>query len=238
MQSRRLFLFLFLPVFFFSCSDSGKDSVVDSDTLPIVSKKPVFKSKDGVVYARLLEKSQRTPYEEASGVIGDRCYYSSYKGKIESSDTIKRVREFIFDLRAEFMIDKMYLYPLGNNTYFINWQETDHNGIHTSAAVIEKGGTKPLWKKDFRVPNPGQAAIDSGSVYITGLGLAAKMNLSNGDFYWLRDSLYSNINQAFQQMQPVVVQADKVFIIDYPITGKRSRCDTLRLHPSTGEPVK
>lgn len=235
----RLFIFsFFIAVFSFSCTGSGDGNETDEDTLPIITKVKPLQSKPGVVYPILLKKSQRTPYEDASLILGDTVFYCSYKGKIEWSDTIKRERHFIYDIRAEFMVDRLYISPLGGEKYFINWQETDHNGVRSYAAVVETGAAKPVWKQQFTAPNPGMSAIDSGSVYTTALGVVAKINLADGAIAWKYDSLYSTVTLSYQKFQPVIVREKEIIFIDYPVNGRRPKCDTLVVDAETGLRLK
>jgi hypothetical protein len=226
-------------VFWSSCG-----SVPESQTKPrtdsvIKPKKKTLIRKEGVYYPTMLIKGTDNAFVDAVGRGGDTVYYSTYKGQIYCSDTLGKNRQFLFDLKAEFMVDKVFISSInGDSVYFVNWQETDHERVRTHVAVYKKGAAKPEWKRIFNVPNPGKAAIDSSYAYVTALGMAGKLKLTNGDFVWVIDSLYTNISHVYQAFEPVIVLPEQIMFIDLPLPGRRTKRDTLRVNPTTGERVK
>jgi hypothetical protein len=238
MISRVIFV-LYISVLLFACGNSSvadnkpkKDSVVPK-------KKTVSKNKPGIVYTTQLYKGTDNAYSDAVGRMGDTIFYSSYKGKIEYSDTLRITRKFLFDLKAEFMVERVLIRPLGyDSLYYITWQEIDHERVRTYIALYQKNNDNPRWKHVFNVPNPGKSAIDSAYVYVTALGLAGKIELGSGKFLWKYDSLFNPLAHSFQDFEPVIVKNEEVLFIDLPIEGRRTKRDTLRVHPQTGERIK
>jgi hypothetical protein len=233
---RAPFLF-FLFALIISCGQPVREEAqVEKTTKPRKAITSPF--KPGVVIPVELLRSKKSPYEELVRRSGDSVFYCSYKGKVEWSDTLRKTRFGIFDLDAEFLVDKVYLANLPGGKYFIVWQETDHEGVKSYAAVYKAGGAKAEWKQRFDVPNPGQPAVDGNYAYITTRGMAGKISLDNGKFAWIHDSLYSPLKHYYQKFEPVKVFPDKVVFVDYPVAGRRSVRDTLTVDPETGERIK
>jgi hypothetical protein len=238
----RFLLIASFAFFALSCETKGPviernlaDSI-DSSKRAIAQKKRA--TKPGVIYLKELKKGQRNAYEDAIGRLGDTMFYCTYKGRIEYMDTAQKKRNFLFDIRAEFMVDRIYIARWKDDRYFLVWQETDHNGVTSYAAVFRAGEEKPIWKEMFRLPNPGPPAIDGSDAYISMLGMVAKMSLEDGAFAWKLDSMYNTSRQTFQKFEPVQVYEERIVFIDYPIPGRRPNRDTLVLDPKSGEKIK
>lgn len=230
--------FIFLLCFLYSCGESTpkdsspvKDSVVHA---PL--KQPVTKA--GIVNLTELKRGNQTAFADATGRIGDTVYYCGYKGRVEYLDTLKQRRVFLFDLKAEFLVDKIYLAPCGTDHYFVVWQETNHTGARSNTAMYKAGEPKPIWRKSFGAINPGIPAMDSACAYITCVGFVGKIMLADGSFAWVHDSLYETTNLRYQRFEVPLVYDDKVLFIDYPVPGRRPKRDTIKADPLTGEPVK
>lgn len=230
----RFLLYTGFLLFLFSCGSPKEEApVTRHDTVkPIVRPKDPVKA--GVVMAVALVKGTQTPYDDEVGRLGDSLVICSYKGRVDITDTLRKYRRRLFDIKAEFMVDKIYISPLGQGKYFAHWQETDHEGVKCYSAVFDQRNPKPEWKVRYTVPNPGQPAIDSGYAYVTTLGMAGKIRLADGTFAWKHDSLFSTATLSYQKFEPAKVYNDRVIFVDYPVPGRRERRDTLKVEPRTG----
>lgn len=235
--SRNLILIALTGLFFSACSTAPVENV-KVDSVPKLPEDKVLHSREGVKNATLLVKGKKTPFDDAVARIGDSLYYSSYKGRIEVCDTLRKHCSLVFNLSVEFMVDIIYIHQLSPDRFLLVWQETDHNGVRTYLAAVERGAQKPLWKKLFDVPNPGIPAIDGNSAYVTALGMVGKVDLADGEFLWIQDSLHSSLTTVYQKFQPVIVRDKGVYFIDYPVPGRRAKCDTLVLDPASGKALR
>ncbi|GAB4142174.1 MAG: hypothetical protein Fur0041_17330 [Bacteroidia bacterium] len=188
-----------------------------------------------VVILRPFSKSTRTPYEDMLLRSGDSLYICSYKGKIEIADSLKKNRSFVFDLKSEFMIDRLFIHKRNNGQYFACWQETDHEGIKTYFAGFSRGADKTSWKMVQPLPNPAEPVIHEDIAFVSTLGSVGKINLNAGRFEWRLDSLYTSTEQRYQKFEPAFVFEEYVMFVDYPIKGRREKRDTLRLNLKNGK---
>lgn len=231
------FLFFLLSLLYSCGGSKRKDSTVVKDS---VASAPVKKpsTKAGVVNLTELKHGNQDAFAEATGRIGDTVYFCGYKGRVEYFDSLKNQRVFLFDLKTEFLVDKIYMSPCGADHFFVVWQETDHVGARSNTAMFKTGEPKPIWKKRFGAINPGIPARDGDYAYLTCVGFIGKIMLADGRFAWKRDSLYTVINQRYQRFEAPQVYDDKVLFIDYPIPGLRPNRDTIKADPLTGESIK
>jgi len=236
MRRHNHFFFILLLLF---CSCGGAPTTIENTPKKKKEKSDVTEDfKDGLLVGTEIIKGAKTPYDEAYGRRGDTIFISSYKGKIEMGDTLLKQRVFLFDIHSEFMLDKMYIIPLSDKTWFVSWQETDHEGVKSYAAVYKTGEPKPEWKLFFDVPNPGIPVLDGKDVYVTYLGIAAKVSVADGKYRWLHDSLFNTAREPFKEFEKPRVFNDRVEFVDYPNPGHRERRDTLRVNPVTGEIIR
>ncbi|MBI3509876.1 MAG: hypothetical protein HY064_04375 [Bacteroidetes bacterium] len=226
---------LVLAVAGFAC---GNRPVVIDKNISVAPKNAVADLKPGVVKGVELNKDERSAYDDFTGLIGGNRFYSSYKGKVECSDTVSSRRKFLFDLKAEFLVDKIFIIPLSSGKYFVNWQETDHEGVKTYFAAFPEGATKPEWESVFKVPNPGQPVLDGNAIYVSSLGMVGKLNSDNGNFFWRHDSLYDQLHYAYQKFEPALVHEHAIHFVDFPIEGRREIRDTLKCDPETGKFIR
>ncbi|HEU4718007.1 MAG TPA: hypothetical protein VFU15_09245 [Bacteroidia bacterium] len=194
--------------------------------------------KPGLRYAVRLEKGDRTQFDDFFARDGSRIYYSTYKGRISYSDTLKSMQHFLFDLKAEFMVDRIFIYQTDADHYFVVWQETDHEGVKSYMAGFREGAAKPDWKKTARFPNPAKPVIDSTFAYYSMLGIVGKISVVSGKTEWEHDSLFNPYKHMYQEFSPAQVYPDKILFIDRPIAGRRPRPDTLILEPRTGKSIR
>jgi hypothetical protein len=232
----------FLPLiilFFCACGSSKTANNHDSVKVHKKEKIKVAESfKKGIVAGTEIIKSNKTPYEEGFGKFDDTTFMCAYKGKVEMTDSMGKNRQFLFNLNVEFMIDKIFILPLSGKRWLVSWEETDHEGVKSYAAVYKTGDAKPQWKLLFDVPNPGMPVLDGNDIYITYLGIVAKLSVDDGKFKWQHDSLFTMMREPFKKFEKPRVFDDRVEFVDYPNPGHRERRDTLIVNPVTGEAIR
>jgi outer membrane protein assembly factor BamB len=232
---------LFAALFFFSCGadvpSGNKDTSSTVSRKTKKNKKKVEPQKKGVVVVPEMIRDNKTPFEDAVIRMNDSIYYCAYKGRISVSDTLRRHFRQLFDLKAEFMVDHIFVRRV-NGTYFVAWQETDHEGVKSYFAAYKEGANDALWKRKFETPNPGNPVLDGNFAYVSTLGMVGKIDLSNGSFKWKYDSMYNQLNGAYKNFDPAYVYDDRVLFIDLPIAGKRIKRDTIKVDPETGVRLK
>ncbi len=230
---------LFLSILFYSCGNNFTEVKYDTlKAVPHMKAHPKESFKMGLTDAIEIIKGNRTPYDEGFARSGDSLYYCSYKGKVELSDTMRKKRILLFDLKSEFMVDRIFIIPITGKGWMVSWQETDHEGVKSYAAVFKTGMEKPEWKLRFLVPNPGIPVLDGQDVYVTYLGTVAKISTEDGKIKWKYDSLFNTTNQPFKKIDRPRVFDNRVEFVDFPIEGRRQKRDTLRVDPVSGERLK
>ncbi|HTL80746.1 MAG TPA: hypothetical protein VL651_03520 [Bacteroidia bacterium] len=238
-MNRKLLLLpfsVFLSAFIsWSC---GTPPVVD---VPVKKKidtaKTVSGLKPGLIYPQHFIKIATTPFEDAHLKVNGEYFICSYKGKVEQTDSLNKNRKLLFDLKAEFMVDEIYIFKRGEG-FFVNWQETDHEGVKTYFAYYKTGMNKPDWKYVEKAPSPGPPVVDNDRIYVTTLGMVGKINMDAGIFDWKLDSLFNQNNNAFKKFEAPLVYPDKVVFVDLPIPGKRTKRDTITCDPETGNRIR
>jgi hypothetical protein len=178
-------------------------------------------------------RKSTTPYEDGYVVINGNQYVATYKGKIVRNDSTTKALVPVLDIRAEFMVDRLFIYPL-NQQHYVVWQETDHLGVNTYFALYDNGAVQPEWKIKYHGPNPGPPVVDSVYAYVTALGLVGKMNMLEGTYVWKADSLYEPIKKRFHKFDQPLVYENEVHFVDLPIRGRKERRDTIKLNRFTG----
>lgn len=213
------------------------DETVSADTV-VVKVPEKYPAKPGLVYPVELKKGAKNAYMGFTARSGDTLYFSTYKGRVEYSDTLGANRHFIFDLKTEFLIDRIFVTAYGANQFFVVWQETNHLGVKSCMALFNTGEEKPVWKQTFSVINAGQPVVDGEHAYITTLGMVGKIGINDGVFVWKKDSLFSSTNLRYQKFETPIVTKDRVLFVDYPIPGKRTKRDTIMVDVVSGERVR
>lgn len=192
-------------------------------------------SRAGIIAVPEFSVVRKSAYDNYTTLIGDTMYTCNYKGYFESSDTSKRAVHFLFDLDVEYLIDRIYFYPIGQDRFFTCWQETDHRGIFTYFGTYARGNSKPIWIKQFRAPTPGPPVIDSNAVYVSTLGMIGKFNLDNGDAYWKHDSLFDQYKLSYKQFARPLLYTNTVCFYDFPIKGKKAKSDSIWVNEPGGK---
>jgi hypothetical protein len=135
-------------------------------------------------------------------------------------------------------IDKLFVAPYGKEQWFAVWLETDHIGVKTNLALFEQGADKPKWKRSFPVINPGRPVIDGDFAYVSMLGMVGKLSVTDGNFAWKHDSLFTATGQHYKEFETPKVYPDKVIFIDQPVKGLRAVRDTIIADPETGKNLR
>ena len=232
--------FLLLIIFAVSVAGCGNDkpsAKKDSVKPPKVPVKVDSVRKNLQVPVRM-SSVRKTAFDIYRVRIGDVEYTCTYKGKVERSDTLGNNPELLFDLKAEYLVDLVYLLPLESDHFFIAWQETDHQGVHSKFAVFNKEKTRPEWLIDKKAPSPGQPLVDSASAYVSCLGMVARLNLENGNVIWMHDSLFDPTRLVFKKFQRPLVYPHTVCFYDLPIQGKKPKSDSIWMDNRTGRIVR
>lgn len=189
----------------------------------------------GIEVSRVMNALRSTAFDTFYVRYKDSIYYSTYKGKIFSADSLGRGRHFIFDLKSEYLVDDFYFHPLEDSRYFLAWQETDHRGVKSRYAVITRGAQKPDWIRTQNAPSPGQPIIDDEAVYISSLGMIAKLHLSTGQPYWVHDSLFDQYKLLFKSFERPLIYKSTVCFYDKPIKGKKTKRDSIWVDDRSGK---
>lgn len=231
----RRFLFL-IPFFLLACG-SGPETPVKKDSLYAPPVK-IDSTRQGLVYPRQMDIVRMSAYDDFTVRIGDSIYHCSYKGIIESSDISGNETHFITDLKAEYLIDKVYLQPVGSNQFFVSWQETDHTGVSSYYALFDRGASKPVWLNSNKAPAPGPPAIDAANVYVSSLGMIAKFGLYSGETVWRYDSLFDPMKIRFKEFERPLIYTSTVCFYDKPVKGKKSNRDSIWVNDKSGELVR
>jgi len=237
MLKRLVSLFLTITAFSACGSSDNNTAQINSDT-PVKKVVPIDSIRHSVVFPPEMSSPRQSAFDEYFVRIGDRNYYCGYKGKCEESDTMGGKRSFLFDLKAEYLIDRVFLYPTGAANYFVVWQETNHTGVYSNVALFEKGNSKPKWKKRFSDPDPGQIAVDSSVAYVTTLGMVCKMDIASGEVVWMKDSLFDPLKSRFKKFDKPIVYTNTVCFFDFPIRGRKNKRDTIKVNDQTGNFVR
>lgn len=234
----KLPVFIFLLLFFYACGDAVKKETADTAKEKKIMDVRGPALKEGIIYATELKRGNENAFVDAVGRAGDTIYTGTFKGYIEASDSAGKNRHFILDLKAEYMVDAVFILAYSPGVYFVVWQETDHVGAISYMALFKEGTSKPLWKKKYGEINPGLPVADSSYAYISSLGFIGKVSLDDGSFIWKRDSLYVNLNRRYQRFQAPLVYKNKVVFVDYPVPGRRDIRDTIKVNAASGKIIK
>lgn len=144
-------------------------------------------------------------------------------------------RHFLFDLKAEYIIDEIYFLPMADDRFFVAWQETDHTGVKSYFAVFSRGKDKPEWRRREESPSPGQPVIHNGFAYVTSLGMVGKLDIQSGEPAWMHDSLFDPLKLTFKKFNTPLVYTNTVCFYDSPIRGKKNRADSIWVNDATGK---
>lgn len=208
-----------------------KDSVT-------VKTNPADSFRRDVIYPQEMYSPRKSAFDGYFVRIDNRNYYCGYKGRFEAADTLGNNRTFLFDLKAEYLIDKMFMYPVDSISWFVYWQETDHTGVGCRAALFRKGVAKPIWKRTYADPEPGQIAVYANYAYITSLGMVAKIDMKSGEYAWHHDSLFEPLKSRFKKFDRPLLYNTTVCFFDYPIRGRKNRRDTICVNDVSGKIIR
>lgn len=232
-MSARNLAFFIIALALFSCgSGSNPQNNQKDDTFIRVA--PIDSTRKGIAYPKQMNMVRKSAYDNFNLRLGNDLYNCSYKGVFEITDTNGQNGRHLFDLEAEYLIDVIYFQPLGNDVYFVTWQETDHTGVKSHFATYKAGAKDPIWQRMESAPAPGQPAIDSQYVYITTLGIIAKLNVYNGEVVWRHDSLFDPYKSTYKKFDKPLLYTSTVCFYDFPIRQKKARRDSIWVNDATG----
>lgn len=231
-----LAILAFIPVFM-SCGEKPHDNQPPRKDSAVVRKNPADSLRKDLAAPRKMYAQRDGGFSSYYLRIKDSMYYGSYKGKIECADTLGRNRSLLFDLRCEYIVDAIYLYPMNRNEFFVIWQETDHLGVKTYFAKFERGNSTPKWKTKVEAPSPGQPVVDSPYVYASTLGMIAKMDMNTGKAAWRYDSLFDPLRLVYKAFDKPLVYENTVCFFDFPVRGKKNKRDSIWIDDRTGKYV-
>lgn len=231
---------LAIPVFFVlllaACSG---ETEVKQDTAPrkpdTTEKKaqaPKPKQKKGLLFPFEIVKNTKAPFDDAVVMHAHKIYYSTFKGKVSVADTTGANRTDLFDIKAEYLVDKIYIHPLDSD-FVVFWQETDHKGVKSYAGRFRRNTVKPVWKNTYKVPNVGPPVIDGRNAYITAAGTIGKINLDNGAELWKCDTLFNKYSMAYFRFERPRVYDSTVVFVEL-VTRNRKRTDSLCVNAANG----
>ena len=226
-------------VFLAACSgEQVKKNIADTPVKDTAVVPPPVKTnlKPGLRYPFEIIKNNKTPFEDAVARWENHLYYCGYRGKVSMADTTGANRAVLFDIKAEFLVDKIFLLPY-DSVYFVFWQETDHLGVKSYAGCFKRDSEKPEWKVTYKVPNIGPPVIDNRTVYVTAAGIISSIDLSNGNTNWKCDTLFSKYTMAFYKFERPRVYDSAVVFVESKTKARRFP-DSLKVSVRTGRQVK
>jgi hypothetical protein len=230
----RAFIVVVSFVVLMSCGQSPVAAPPSSKENPKPPAAKIDSLRKGVVYVPVLNVVRTSAYDSYSVLIGD-SLYTCTKGYFVSGDTFKTTTHFLFDMGVEYLVDRLYFYPLEQDRFFACWQETNHRGIFTYFGTYTRGNNKAEWLQRFQAPTPGPPAIDSNAVYISTLGMVGKFNLSNGKPVWMHDSLFDQYTLSFKQFGRPLLYTNSVCFFDLPIKGRKLKSDSIWVNEASGK---
>jgi hypothetical protein len=181
---------------------------------------------------------RKSAYDDFYVRIKDSAYFCNYKGLMQSADTLGNRAGVLFDLMAEYLIDKVYFMPIQDDQFYVSWQETDHKGVFSYYAVFKRGNNTPVWKRSIKTHSPGQPVIDSSDVYISSLGMIGKVGLYTGEVKWKFDSLFDPMSLKFKEFAKPSLYTNTACFFDFPIKGKKNKRDTIWVNEVTGKIIR
>lgn len=235
-----LFISVLAFAFLGSCGSGPTEvpNIIPKKDTARVKADPADSFRQSVLFPQEMFSPRKSAFDEYFVRIGTQNFYCGYKGKFEVADTLGKNKQFLFDLKAEYLIDKVYFHPIDSATFFVVWQETDHMGVGCKAALFKKGEAKPVWKHMYKDPEPGQIAVDGEFAYITTLGMVAKLNVFSGDYEWQHDSLFEPMKMRFKKFDRPLIYDNTVCFFDYPIRGRKNKRDTICVNDVDGKIIR
>lgn len=229
----KLVFYVFVCSITISCGNSAADSSVKIISQKIAKQQNLLKAN--LVYATEIYKAKASLGFYLTGRVGDSLLACSQKGRIELTDSVGSSKRLLIDLKAAYLVDKLFMLPRPNHKWFICWQETSMDGLRSCFAVFSSDYLKPDWKLVFMNPNPGRPVVDGTAAYISTLGMVSKILVENGDVVWKMDSLFNMKKLQFQEIQSAQVYSNEIIFIDFKAPGIRDYRDSLILDPITGQ---
>jgi hypothetical protein len=225
-----------IPVLLFvSCGDKPGNTTdtTRKDSVPKTVQR-IDSSRPGLIVLTPMTVARKSAYESHYLRLNDSVLYCAYNGVFEIADTLGAHKRKLFDLDAEFLVDMVYFHRMTPRDYFVNWQETDHLGVKTYFAQYTEGEKDANWKWKIEAPSPGQPVVDSPFVYVSTLGMIAKVNMNSGAVVWKHDSLFNVQSLAFKKFDRPKVYTNSVCFYDFPIKGKKNKRDTIWVDDRSG----
>lgn len=229
-------LLSFSVVLLMSCGQKPVEIVktINVDSLNLVKEKSDSSRKDiqmGVLLQPVRDRADLNFFKR----IDSHVYYCSSKGKIERADTTGANRELLFDLKVNYIIDRVYLLPLTNDEYVICWQETSYEGLNSYVYRFKSGNPNAVWKINYKAPDPGVPVLCDGHLYLSTLGIIGKVNAENGQHSWLHDSLYETTSMRYKKFDVPQIYPVSVVFFDFPIQGRKGKRDSIWVNDKTGQ---
>jgi hypothetical protein len=237
---RSLIVIVSLVVMTTACDDFQQAPSSTSDTVAKKDTRPSPNSTDKRNFgARVLSfiPKERTRFDNTRVRDSVFVYTATYKGRISRIEK-GAAEDFLFDLKAKYLVDVLHILPLQQGFWIACWQETGSEGISSRVALFRTGKPEPEWKHVFPAPDIGLPLQNNDQLYVTARGLTACIRISSGQISWKLDKLYNPYTLAWQKLQMPALVNGKLRLTDYPAVGRRERIDTLWLNPLTGETIR
>ena len=108
----------------------------------------------------------------------------------------KNDSEIRVNLPYNFYIDAVQYQMNDKNILFIFGITDDESGS-AIVALLDPTNNRMPWSIDIYAFNPSPLLVSQGYIYVGGIGMVAKLNLSDGKIIWQHKDLYERETQAF-----------------------------------------
>jgi hypothetical protein len=180
----------------------------------------------------LIRDNKRIEYSiHASGnsdFLPDTLFFNLQGNKLmvtSNGKVYKPNDSLLFDIRAEFQIADLYLYPIDNDIVAV-YVDDDGDAAGSFAKRISLSNDRIIWTTEVGAFNLGKPVIYNNYMYLSTIGFIGKLNLNTGKFDWKFENLYDegkyngfsepgfykNSLVAFAAKQPVAARIDTIVV--------------------------
>jgi hypothetical protein len=135
------------------------------------------------------------------------------------------------NLRTDVIVETAYLFMV-NDTLFIFYTETDHEGATSRLEKIDLKKRQSVWQAEIQAFNLGLPYIIDNFAYVTTIGAVGKLNLDNGKYIYQFSDLYDNEKYSFNSFDTIIFRDSLTIFLSKNRSGKR--IDSLIVNEKTG----
>jgi outer membrane protein assembly factor BamB len=160
-------------------------------------------------------------------------YKVATNGILLIKQTGKKDAEVQIVLPDNFYIDAVQ-YQINNKNILFIFGITDDESGSTIIVLFDPTNNRLLWSTEIYAFNPSPLLVSQGYIYVGGIGMVAKLKLSDGKIIWQHKDLYERETGAFNSFIMPLREGNIIIFKEAKVSDKYNGIREVRIDDTTG----